>query len=308
MNEIDLGKALVQDEAISAIGFTGSRNGGRALLDYATARKNPIPVFAEMGSVNPVILLEDIIATQAESIATQYAGSITLGVGQFCTNPGILIGIQSKALNDFAHHLANAMKAYTPASMLHAGIQAAYLKNSTAAMEQKGVCLYTDKNPDAENAYPVLATVDGASFLANPLLSEEVFGPYSILVQCKDMNELKTVWTSLHGQITTTIMGTDKDLQDNKSLLDKAFLHAGRVVINGVPTGVEVCDSMVHGGPYPASTDSRFTAVGVKAVKRWLRPVSYQNWPDQLLPEALQNANPLKIWRSIDGQLSKDAL
>ncbi len=308
MNEIDLGKALVQDEAIAAVGFTGSRNGGRALLDYATARKNPIPVFAEMGSVNPVILLEDIIATKAESIASQYAGSITLGVGQFCTNPGILIGIQSKALNDFAHHLANAMKAYTPSSMLHAGIQAAYLKNSTAAMEQKGVCLYTDKNPDAENAYPVLATVDGASFLANPLLSEEVFGPYSILVQCKDMNELKTVWTSLHGQITTTIMGTDKDLHDNKSLLDKAFLHAGRVVINGVPTGVEVCDSMVHGGPYPASTDSRFTAVGVKAVKRWLRPVSYQNWPDQLLPEALQNANPLKIWRSIDGQLSKDAL
>ena len=308
MNEIDLGKALVQDEAIAAVGFTGSRVGGRALLDYATARKNPIPVFAEMGSVNPVILLEDIIATQAESIATQYAGSITLGVGQFCTNPGILIGIQSKALNDFAHHLANAMKAYTPASMLHAGIQAAYLKNSTAAMEQKGVCLYTDKNPDAENAYPVLATVDGATFLANPLLAEEVFGPYSILVQCKDMSELKAVWTSLHGQITTTIMGTDKDFQENKSLVEKAFLHAGRVVINGVPTGVEVCDSMVHGGPYPASTDSRFTAVGVKAVNRWLRPVSYQNWPDSLLPLALQNANPLNITRAINGQQAKDAL
>ena len=308
MNEIDLGKALVQDEAITAVGFTGSRVGGRALLDYATARKNPIPVFAEMGSVNPVILLEDIIATQAEAIATQYAGSITLGVGQFCTNPGILIGVQSKALNDFAQHLAKAMKAYTPATMLHSGIQAAYLKNSTAAMEQKGVCVYTDQNPDAENAYPVLATVDANTFLANPILSEEVFGPYSILVQCKDMNELKAVWTSLHGQITTTIMGTDKDLHDNKSLLHNAFLHAGRVVINGVPTGVEVCDSMVHGGPYPASTDSRFTAVGVKAVKRWLRPVSYQNWPDQLLPEALQNANPLNIWRSIDGQLTKDAL
>jgi NADP-dependent aldehyde dehydrogenase len=308
MNEIDLGKALVQDEAITAVGFTGSRVGGRALLDYATARKNPIPVFAEMGSVNPVILLEDIIATQAEAIASQYAGSITLGVGQFCTNPGILIGVQSKALNDFAQHLAKAMKAYTPATMLHSGIQAAYLKNSTAAMEQKGVCVYTDQNPDPENAYPVLATVDANTFLANPILSEEVFGPYSILVQCKDMHELKAVWTSLHGQITTTIMGTDKDLLEHKSLVEKAFLHAGRVVINGVPTGVEVCDSMVHGGPYPASTDSRFTAVGVKAVKRWLRPVSYQNWPDQLLPEALQNANPLNIWRSIDGQLTKDAL
>ena len=308
INEMDLGKALVQDEVIAAVGFTGSRNGGRALLDYATARKNPIPVFAEMGSVNPVILLEDIIATQTEAIATQYAGSITLGVGQFCTNPGILIGVQSKALNDFAHHLANAMKVYTPASMLHAGIQAAYLKNSKAAMEHKGVCLYTDKNPDGENAYPVLATVDGATFLANPLLAEEVFGPYSILVQCKDLNELKAVWSSLHGQITTTIMGTDKDLHENKSLVEKAFLHAGRVVINGVPTGVEVCDSMVHGGPYPASTDSRFTAVGVKAVNRWLRPVSYQNWPDSLLPSALQNANPLNINRAINGQQSKDAL
>jgi NADP-dependent aldehyde dehydrogenase len=308
INEIDLGKALVQDDAIAAVGFTGSRNGGRALLDYATARKNPIPVFAEMGSVNPVILLEDIVATQAESIATQYAGSITLGVGQFCTNPGILIGIQSKELNEFAHHLANAMKAYTPSSMLHKGIQAAYLKNSTTAMTQKGVCVYTDQNPDAENAYPVLATVDAITFLDNPLLAEEVFGPYSILVQCKDMQELKAVWSSLEGQISTTIMGTDKDLDENKSLLEKAFLLAGRVVINGVPTGVEVCDSMVHGGPYPASTDSRFTAVGVNASKRWLRPVSYQNWPDHLLPVALQNSNPLNITRSINGQQSKDAL
>lgn len=308
INEIDLGKALVQDEAIAAVGFTGSRNGGRALLDYATARKNPIPVFAEMGSVNPVILLEDIVATQAESIATQYAGSITLGVGQFCTNPGILIGIQSKELNEFAHHLANAMKAYTPSSMLHKGIQAAYLKNSTTAMAQKGVCVYTDQNPDAENANPVLATVDAITFLDNPLLAEEVFGPYSILVQCKDMQELKAVWSSLEGQISTTIMGTDKDLYENKSLLEKAFLLAGRVVINGVPTGVEVCDSMVHGGPYPASTDSRFTAVGVNASKRWLRPVSYQNWPDHLLPVALQNSNPLNITRSINGQQSKDAL
>jgi NADP-dependent aldehyde dehydrogenase len=175
-------------------------------------------------------------------------------------------------------------------------------------MTQKGVCVYTDQNPDAENAYPVLATVDAITFLDNPLLAEEVFGPYSILVQCKDMQELKAVWSSLEGQISTTIMGTDKDLDENKSLLEKAFLLAGRVVINGVPTGVEVCDSMVHGGPYPASTDSRFTAVGVNASKRWLRPVSYQNWPDHLLPVALQNSNPLNITRSINGQQSKDAL
>lgn len=308
LNEMDLGKALVQDEAIAAVGFTGSRKGGRALLDYATARKNPIPVFAEMGSVNPVILLEEIVAIDAENLATQYAGSITLGMGQFCTNPGILIGIQSKALNDFAHLLSNKMSELVPVSMLHNVIQAAYFANATKAIEQKGVCLYTTKNPEATNAYPVLATVDGKTFLSNPLLAEEVFGPYSILVQCKDIQELKEVWTSVQGQISTTIMGTEKELNNHKDLLDKAFLLAGRVVINGVPTGVEVCDSMVHGGPYPASTDSRFTAVGVHASKRWLRPVSYQNWPDNLLPLALQNSNPLNITRAINGQPSKETL
>ncbi|MFM1929983.1 MAG: hypothetical protein RL387_1311 [Bacteroidota bacterium] len=308
INEMDLGKILVQDEAIAAVGFTGSRNGGRALLDYATARKSPIPVFAEMGSVNPVILFEEIVSKQAENLATQYAGSITLGMGQFCTNPGILIAIQSKALNEFAHLLSNKMSELVPVSMLHDGIQSAYYAHATKAIEQKGVCVYTTKNPEAAAAYPVLATVDGQTFLANPLLAEEVFGPYSILVQCKDLHELKRVWSSLQGQISTTIMGTDKDLNDNKALLEKAFLLAGRVVINGVPTGVEVCDSMVHGGPYPASTDSRFTAVGVNATKRWLRPVSYQNWPDNLLPLALQNSNPLNIVRSINGQPSKETL
>jgi len=308
VNEMDLGKALVQDEAIAAVGFTGSRNGGRALLDYATSRKNPIPVFAEMGSVNPVILLEEIVATDAENLATQYAGSITLGMGQFCTNPGILIGIQSKALNDFAHLLSNKMSELVPVSMLHDGIQSAYYAHATKAIEQKGVCVYTAKNPKASNAYPVLATVDGKTFLSNPLLAEEVFGPYSILVQCKDMQELQEVWSSVQGQISTTIMGTEKELNKHKAILDKAFLMAGRVVINGVPTGVEVCDSMVHGGPYPASTDSRFTAVGVHASKRWLRPVSYQNWPDNLLPLALQNSNPLNITRAINGQPSKETL
>ncbi len=308
INEMDLGKILVQDEAIAAVGFTGSRNGGRALLDYATARKNPIPVFAEMGSVNPVILLEEIVSTQAENLATQYAGSITLGMGQFCTNPGILIAIQSKALNEFAHLLSNKMSELVPVSMLHDGIQSAYYAHATKAIEQKGVCVYTTKNPEVAAAYPVLATVDGQTFLANPLLAEEVFGPYSILVQCKDMQELQEVWSSVQGQISTTIMGTENELNDHKALLDKAFLLAGRVVINGVPTGVEVCDSMVHGGPYPASTDSRFTAVGVNATKRWLRPVSYQNWPDNLLPLALQNSNPLNIVRSINGQPSKETL
>lgn len=308
ISEHDLGKMLVQGEGVAAVGFTGSRNGGRSLLDYANARTHPIPVFAEMGSVNPVVLMEEILSIRAEEMAKEYAASITLGMGQFCTNPGILMGIQSAALNNFAHQLAKAMSTMVPADMLHAGIQTAYQKNSAAAMAQKGVCVYTEQYLDSAKAFPVLATVEASVFLANPLLAEEVFGPYSLLIQCKDLAELEKVWTSLKGQISTTIMGTDKELEANKSLLDNAFLLAGRLLINGVPTGVEVCDSMVHGGPYPASTDSRFTAVGVNAVKRWLRPVAYQNWPDALLPQALKNSNPLGIWRSVDGIRKKDSL
>ena len=300
------GKALVQDDNIYAVGFTGSRTGGRALLDYASSRKNPIPVFAEMGSVNPVILLQDAVEKNAESIAKNYAGSITLGMGQFCTNPGILVGIKSEALNTFANTLATEMNSIAPSAMLHAGIEAAYLKNSAHALAQKGITSLTKNTPSSNNGYPVLTTVDAKTFLSNPDLAEEVFGPYSILVQCNSMNELKEVWKSIKGQISTTIMGTDIDFANTPELLNMSLSIAGRVLLNGVPTGVEVCDSMVHGGPYPATTDSRFTAVGVNAAKRWLRPISFQNWSNHLLPLALQNNNALGIWRNINGAFTKD--
>ena len=166
----------------------------------------------------------------------------------------------------------------------------------------------TSKKPSANNNCAVLTTVDAATFLSNPDLAEEVFGPYSILIQCENVEELKKVWKNLKGQISTTIMGTDKDIDAATDLLNMSLSIAGRIVINGVPTGVEVCDSMVHGGPYPASTDSRFTAVGVQAAKRWLRPISFQNWPVHLLPAALQNHNPLGIWRNINGALSKNEI
>ena len=304
------GKALVQDDNIYAVGFTGSRTGGRALLDYASSRKTPIPVFAELGSVNPVILLQDALEKNAESIAKNYAGSITLGMGQFCTNPGILIGIKSEALNSFANTLATEMNSIAPSAMLHAGIEDAYVKNTTHALAQKGITSLTKNTPkstpSSNNGYPVLTTVDAKTFLSNPDLAEEVFGPYSILVQCNSINELKEVWKSIKGQISTTLMGTDIDFANTPDLLNMALSIAGRVLLNGVPTGVEVCDSMVHGGPYPASTDSRFTAVGVNAVKRWLRPISFQNWSNHLLPLALQNNNVLGIWRNINGLLTKD--
>lgn len=303
--DFSAGKALVQDENIAAVGFTGSRTGGRALYDYANARKNPIPVFAEMGSVNPVVLLEGALSENAGNIAKNYAGSITLGMGQFCTNPGILIGVKSEALSLFATHLASELNNAAVAPMLHEGIQTAYYKNSTHALNQTGIICLTANTPAANAASPVLTTVDASVFLANPDLAEEVFGPYSILVQCENITQLIQVWKSIKGQISTTIMGTDNDLEENKNLLQIATDIAGRVLLNGVPTGVEVCDSMVHGGPYPASTDSRFTAVGVKAVKRWLRPISFQNWPDHLLPNYLQNKNELGVWRTINGEFTK---
>ena len=306
--DFSAGKALVQDENIVAVGFTGSRTGGRALYDYASARKNPIPVFAEMGSVNPVVLLEGALTANAETIAKNYAGSITLGMGQFCTNPGILIGVKSDALTSFANHLANELNHVAVAPMLHEGIQSAYFKNSTHALSQIGITCLTNNTPAANAASPVLTSVDASVFLANPDLAEEVFGPYSILVQCDNNAQLVAVWKSIQGQISTTIMGSDNDLATNKNLLEIATTIAGRVLLNGVPTGVEVCDSMVHGGPYPASTDSRFTAVGVKAVKRWLRPISFQNWPDHLLPSYLQNKNELGVWRTINGEFTKSDL
>jgi len=301
------GKALVQAEHTAAVGFTGSTVGGKALVDYSAQRKNPIPVFSEMGSINPVIFLPDTLQNNAVDLAAQYAGSITLGMGQFCTNPGLMLAVESPALHSFLEHLSNRIKDVQPAKMLHAGIHAAYEKKSHAALEQNGVTVIQQSATETHDieARPIIAQVSGQTFLANPLLHEEVFGPYSLMVSCKDEQELITVLKSVSGQLTATVMGTIQDLENHSKLVDLLPSIAGRILFNGAPTGVEVCASMVHGGPYPATTDSRFTAVGINAVKRWIRPVCYQNWPDSLLPPALQNANPLHIWRMVDNEWKK---
>lgn len=298
------GKALVQHPATGAVGFTGSFTGGKALYDYAADRRNPIPVFAEMGSINPVIFLPDTLKINAETLAKQYAASITLGMGQFCTNPGLLIAIEDEGLDQFLQNLSKEIESVAPAKMLHAGIHKAYGEKMQAALQEKGVKLESQSitAPGTMEALPSFASVDGHTFLENPLLHEEVFGPYSLLVKCKDLEELKAVWRSLAGQLTTTLMGTDKDFIEHSSLLDIAPSIAGRIAFNGVPTGVEVCPSMVHGGPFPACTDSRFTAVGINAVKRWVRPVCYQNCPAYLLPDALKDENPLDIWRLVNNK------
>lgn len=291
----DAGKFLVQHPATAAVGFTGSFSGGKALWDYAAARTNPIPVFAEMGSINPVLLFPDSLQTQPVSLAQQYAASITLGVGQFCTNPGLLIAIQGEGLASFEEALAESLQQVSSAPMLHSGISDAYTKKVASALAIEGVQWITPQRTVVEsgNAFPVLAKVPAAIFLQKPTLHEEIFGPYSLLVVADSADQMLEVFRSVRGQLTTSLMGTDKDFTAFAYMVQEASLVAGRIICNGVPTGVEVCDAMVHGGPFPATTDPRFTAVGTQSIKRWLRPVAFQNFPEALLPDELKPSNPL---------------
>ena len=300
----ETGKALVQHPATAAVGFTGSFSGGKALYDYAHDRKNPIPVFSEMGSINPVIFFPDTLEKNSAALVKMYASSITLGMGQFCTNPGLMIAVESNALNIFLENLSEEVSKFTPSKMLHEGIQKAYIEKMEKALSQKGVDLvkHSQHGSNGIKARPAIAAVSGETFLKNSTLHEEVFGPYSLMVKCTDMNELERVWLSVSGQLNTSLMGTDKDFNDNKTLIQGATIIAGRINFNNPPTGVEVCPSMVHGGPFPATTDSRFTAVGINGVKRWVRPVCFQNCPEYLLPEELKNKNPKKILRLINNQ------
>ena len=303
-----VGRALVGHPSTKAVGFTGSLAGGRALFDIAAQRDSPIPVFAEMGSINPSILLPQALDVRAEQVAEAYAGSITLGAGQFCTNPGLILGIAGDGLDNFIKQLSTAIAKAQPATMLHSGISDAYRKKSQAISQQLGVEFIGKAEIDATQSegLPTLAKAPGAEFLSNPNLHEEVFGPFSLIIECKDKAELAACCAKLSGQLTTTIIGEDEEFANYAELLSELQEKAGRVIFNGVPTGVEVCPSMVHGGPYPATTDSRFTAVGTQSIKRFLRPVSFQDAPEQVLPPALNNSNPLHIWRLLNGDLSKE--
>ncbi len=305
----EVGKALIQHPVTGAVGFTGSTTGGLALVSYAQNRKVPIPVFSEMGSINPVVFLPDTLEKNKAALAASFAGSVTLSMGQFCTNPGLMIGVESDDLNKFLLLLNEEILKVKPARMLHAGIHKAYKEKMQHALDQPGVQhTNTTLVTGQLEALPNIAQVTGKVFLENPVLHEEVFGPYSIMVICADMEELKMAWKAVSGQLTTTLAGTDKDFQEHAELVDIAVQIAGRVLFNGVPTGVEVCASMVHGGPFPATTDSRFTAVGINGVKRWVRPVCFQNAPDYLLPEELKNSNERKILRLVNNEWTREPL
>ncbi len=305
-----VGEALVKHPHTKAVGFTGSFAGGKQLFDWGNQRKEPIPVFAEMGSVNPVFLLPEKIKSDAIAIAKQLAASITLGVGQFCTNPGIIIGIDNDDLQIFIETLSAEIKNSSPAPMLHEGIYKNYIEKKALTLSQSNIeVLSLFENADSSlMAIPCITTVTAQTFLKNPLLQQEVFGPYSIIIRCANMNEMNQVALNLEGQLTSTLMATNNDILNNDELIEVIKNICGRFILNNVPTGVEVCSSMQHGGPYPASTDSRFTSVGADGIKRFARPIAFQNWPDKLLPDELKNSNPLNIWRRVNDQITKEII
>jgi NADP-dependent aldehyde dehydrogenase len=231
-----------------------------------------------------------------------YAGSITLGVGQFCTNPGLIIGIESEALKTFTHDLGKAIQKIQPAPMLHAGIVSAYKEKKGNALLQDDVHLVAESETavKANEGLPTVATASAQAFLNNPVLHQEVFGPYSLIIRCANKEEMLAVAQHLEGQLTATLMATENDMLQNDELVEAVKNICGRFILNSVPTGVEVCLSMQHGGPFPATTDSRFTSVGADGIKRFARPIAFQNWSNSLLPDELKNENPLGIIRTVN--------
>ena len=306
----ETGKALVEHPYVKAVGFTGSYAGGKQLFDWANQRKEPIPVFAEMGSINPVFLLPEKLKQSAAEIAKQYAGSITLGTGQFCTNPGLLIGIEGEGLQNFITSLQEEIKKTMPGSMLHPGIYKNYVERRANALAQEGVEAVATSETDAQlnQGVPTIASATGQAFLNNPVLHQEVFGPYSLVIRCKDFSEMLAVAKHLEGQLTTTMMATVNDMNYHEELVEAIKNICGRFILNSVPTGVEVCLAMHHGGPFPATTDARFTSVGADGIKRFARPLCFQNWPDELLPDELKNGNPLQIMRTVNNELTRDRI
>lgn len=298
-----LGGALVADPRIKAVGFTGSRGGGLALDAIARSRSEPIPVYAEMSSINPVVLLPAALAARAEALGAAFVQSLTLGAGQFCTNPGLVLAIDGTDLDRFAAAAAAALAQVEPPVMLTAGIHSAYAAGVAAL----------DGNPSARRigcgkegginrCTGALFETSGSAFIADAALGHEVFGASSVLVRCADRDELGQVIRALEGQLTATLQLDDGDTADAAAVLPLLRARVGRVLANGWPTGVEVTHAMVHGGPYPATSDARTTSVGTLAMARFLRPICYQDIPDALLPPPLQAANPWGISRKIDGE------
>ncbi len=304
------GLALLRHPLCRAVGFTGSHQGGRALLNAANARPEPIPVFAEMSSLNPVFVLPGALRERGAQIAGGLKNSTTMGVGQFCTKPGLVLVQKGPELAGFLQELAAAFTGASPATMLHAGICEAYHQGLAALSAVTGVrCLASVEGDVAKTlGSPAILATDSTTFLREQTLHAELFGPCTLLVECTDAADMARVAASLEGQLTATLHTAADEVAGAAPLLALLQRKAGRVLFNGFPTGVEVCPAMQHGGPYPATTDARFTSVGTAAIQRWARPVCLQNAPHSVLPPELQDANPRGLMRLVNGKLTRDAV
>lgn len=303
---------LVQHAVIKAVGFTGSRKVGMILFNAAANRTEPIPVYAEMSAVNPVILMETALKVRPEAIAKGLAGSVTMGAGQFCTNPGMVLLVENDLSKKFLNHFVQHLGIAESATMLNKNICESYSKGIDATKTVNGVHVLAEgerpANDNRNEARPIAFTVSADNFLLNKQLNEEVFGPTTLFVLAKDIGQLHHVLNQLEGQLTATVHAEPEDKNNLIPIIDIITQKAGRVIYNGFPTGVEVCHSMQHGGPFPSTTDGRSTSVGTAAIYRFLRPVAYQDIPDELLPSALQNGNPLSILRLVDGSWKTDII
>ena len=299
---IETGQELVRDPRITAVGFTGSRGGGLALVQVAAAREVPIPVYAEMSSINPVIVLPGALNGDVAALATAYVGSLTLGSGQFCTNPGLLFLPSGEQGDAFLRVAGDAVAAVTGQTMLTPGIAEAYRSGTSALRDAEGVRVVGQGSESGDLA-PAPQVIE-TSALEGPV-TDEVFGASGVIVRFDDVADLLPRLEGLEGQLTATVHATDADVEDAAALLPTLETKVGRILFNGWPTGVEVGHAMVHGGPFPATSDSRTTSVGSLAIERFQRPVAYQDVPDALLPAALRDANPWGLVRRVDGTLEK---
>lgn len=305
----EVGTALVEHPGITAAAFTGSLAGGRALFDVANRREVPIPFYAEMGSVNPLFVLPGALREKPEALAKGFIGALTQGVGQFCTNPGLVVGLQSDEWENFAQLASEEIASTSPATMLHAGIHQAYLSGLMARKNSPSVDLLacSEGTPDANRleAAPHLFSTNQQGLAEDPTLMEELFGPVSTFVSCGEPEEVLNVARQMEGSLSATIHGTEEDLRTHKELIAILQKKTGRLIFNGYPVGLEVCHSIHHGGPYPATTHSHYTSVGTRGIERFVRPVCYQGWPDALLPIELQDANPRGVMRLVNGERTR---
>lgn len=303
-----IGVDMVKNDHVKAVGFTGSVGGGRALFDLCKQRSTPIPFYGELGSTNPVFLLPEQLAANTESLAKEFIGSMNMGCGQFCTNPGILVALKGEQLDAFVETATHALKDVAAQTMLSAGIHKAFEDGTAKMLEAKGVeKVVSGPQGGINQAESLVVKVDAETWLENPALEHEVFGPFNLIIECDTPDQMLGMVDRMYGHLTATLHASDNDLLQSKALVDKLRDKVGRIILNAWPTGVEVCQAMQHGGPYPAATFAP-TSVGGRAIDRWVRPVAYQGMTESLLPDELKSSNPLGILRLVDGQYTRDAI